>query len=188
MRDMAQLPYTTLPPAPETVTATAVLSRLVDGLSFRYRWATEGLDDADLTYRPCAEGQSLGEVLAHVHVLGSWVAASLGAAGQPKGPTYGEVMEQQPAPSALQPLRRSTLDAFARVRETLAALGDEGLPTVTLTGSLKAEPEAFWSMINGPLADALTHVGQVAVWRRAVGKPAPRADVFRGRPPRDHVA
>jgi len=184
MPPMSEMPYTTLPAVPESVTATSVLCRLVDGLSFRYRWATEGLEDADLAYRPSDDGMSLGEVMAHIHVLGSWVAASLGAAGRPKGPTYGEVMEGEPAPSEHDALRRETLAVFARVRGHLEALGEEGLATVTLTGSLKAEPEPFWCMINGPLADALTHVGQVAVWRRALGKPAPRADVFRGNPPR----
>ena len=36
---------------------------------------------------------------------------------------------------------------------------------------------------KGPYADFLTHVGQVAAWRRQAGSPAPRADVFRGEPP-----
>ena len=29
----------------------------------------------------------------------------------------------------------------------------------------------FWYWINGPLADALTHVGQITSWRRISGNP-----------------
>ena len=29
----------------------------------------------------------------------------------------------------------------------------------------------FWYWINGPLADALTHVGQITSWRRIAGNP-----------------
>jgi hypothetical protein len=31
----------------------------------------------------------------------------------------------------------------------------------------------FWSLINGPIADALWHVGQVVSLRRASGNPFP---------------
>ena len=57
------------------------------------------------------------------------------------------------------------------------------LSGVTITGTRSKEPQPFWSIINGPLADGLTHVGQVASWRRMAGNPVPVADVFRGLPP-----
>ena len=39
----------------------------------------------------------------------------------------------------------------------------------------------FWNMINGPIADALWHAGQVASFRRSSGNPMnPRVDVFMG--------
>ena len=47
----------------------------------------------------------------------------------------------------------------------------------------RGEEFPFWNLVNGPLADALTHIGQVNSWRRIAGKPAPPADVFRGLPP-----
>jgi hypothetical protein len=38
-------------------------------------------------------------------------------------------------------------------------------------------------MINGPLADALTHVGQINAFRRLAGNPTPKARLFTGEPP-----
>lgn len=35
-------------------------------------------------------------------------------------------------------------------------------------------PVPFWYLINGPIADALTHVGQISSWRRMAGNPQPK--------------
>jgi len=40
-------------------------------------------------------------------------------------------------------------------------------------------------LINGPFSDALTHVGQVASWRRINGNPILGANVFFGTPPKE---
>ena len=40
----------------------------------------------------------------------------------------------------------------------------------------------FWNAINGPVADALSHVGQVVSYRRAAGNPIdPQVNVFLGK-------
>ena len=41
------LPYAKIP-APHRATAGAVVSRMLDGLGFRYYWATQGLQKEDL--------------------------------------------------------------------------------------------------------------------------------------------
>jgi hypothetical protein len=48
-------------------------------------------------------------------------------------------------------------------------------------GSVRDHP--IWYLINGPLADALTHVGQINAWRRLAGNPCPKVSVFLGLPP-----
>ncbi len=45
----SELPYREIPDPPENYTPGTVVSRLVDGLGFRYYWATEGLREEDLT-------------------------------------------------------------------------------------------------------------------------------------------
>ncbi|MCA0235259.1 MAG: hypothetical protein LCH81_02635 [Bacteroidetes bacterium] len=39
----------------------------------------------------------------------------------------------------------------------------------------------FWNMLNGPIADALWHIGQVVTFRRSSGNPFnSKASVFNG--------
>jgi hypothetical protein len=51
---------------------------LVDGIGFRYRWATEGIDEGSLGFRPAPDCMSLGELLQHIHGLLRWVGERAG--------------------------------------------------------------------------------------------------------------
>ena len=55
------LPYAELPEASSTYTAGTVAARMVDGLGFRYYWASEGLRSEDLSYKPSAEARTTDE-------------------------------------------------------------------------------------------------------------------------------
>lgn len=165
------LPYHAIQSPPAEVRGTTVLARLVDGLGFRLRWATEGLRPQDLDFRPGPDSMTLRELLHHVARLVAWADSHLG----------GPPVADQPGDPAAQ--REGTLRRLAALRERLLALPDEALARVQITGTPERGPQPFWSIVNGPLADALTHVGQINAWRRLAGNPPPRADVFRGRPP-----
>lgn len=184
MTAVDELPYREIPPPPERLDGVSVLARLVDGLGFRYRWATEGLRAPDLAFRPSAGSMSIGEVLQHALGLVVWVEGSLRRS--PKHEPEG-LMDTVPVASeeGLEALRRETLETLVRLRALLLEKGDAALAEVTIIGTPAKGPQPFWSAINGPLADFLTHVGQIASWRRTAGNPAPAADVFRGLPPRD---
>ena len=43
----------------------------------------------------------------------------------------------------------------------------------------------MWNLLNGPLADFLTHVGQITAWRRIAGCPAPAPQYLLGLAPID---
>lgn len=181
---MSELPYTTLPPAPDHISGPGVLARLVDGMGFRYRWATEGLTGDELTYRTCDEAFTLGEVLAHMDMLLLWIEGSVRGSleSEPAQLDHGYKVTPKEWPE----LRECTLARLVDLRALLHGTQPEDLAQVTLTGDPKKGPEPFWNAINGPMADFLTHVGQVASWRRLAGNPAPRADVFRGLPPKSY--
>jgi len=167
---MDELPYLRLPDPPERVRGATVMARLVDGLAFRYRWATEGLRADDADFRPSPQTMTVKELLAHIARLISWVDGHLG--GQ-ASPSFADDLEG---------LRRQTLNHLSKVRARLVEMDDTALAQHRIVGS-KGDSHPFWNMLNGPLADALTHVGQVNAWRRLAGNPSPRADVFRGKPP-----
>jgi hypothetical protein len=64
-----------------------------------------------------------------------------------------------------------------KLRQHLVSLDDRALEKITI------DDHPFWHMINGPIADALTHVGQINSFRRLAGNPTPRAGLFTGEPP-----
>lgn len=168
-----------LPAPPETLDVAALLVRLVDGLGFRYRWATEGLRDDDGGLRPSDGQMSLLELMAHVRDLVGWCSACA-AASVDEPPRY----DVGPVGDVLG-LRQQTLDALVRLRATFGTRDPAELARLRLVGRRGGDGVPFLHMLNGPLADALTHVGQIAAWRRFGGRPGPAADVFRGRPPRE---
>jgi len=172
--------------AEHTPTACAVLRRLVDGLAFRYRWASEGLRAEDLAFRPSEGSMNLGELLDHLRYLARWVQLNLSAALEGHEPVrYPDCCSALPDPAG-DPLllRTQTLAAWGAMSDALVDAADTDLRRVVLVGGKEPSPFPIWNMLNGPLADALTHVGQLNSWRRALGNPAPSADVFRGRAPR----
>jgi hypothetical protein len=154
------------------VTATTILVRLADGLGFRYHWATKGLRDEDYEYQPSPDSMSMRQLLGHIYGLVNWFLQSLGE-------------ETQPLPEApgLQEIRGFTLDKISRIRSRLLETSPEQLVKLRIRNRGGEYP--FWNMINGPLSDALTHVGQVNSWRRLNGNPVPAHNVFLGRPARE---
>jgi hypothetical protein len=165
--------YDFIPDPPAAMSAGAILGRLADAVGFRYRWATEGITAADMAARPAEGCMSLGELLAHVLELLSWVAGRVGVQ-----PHSEPVQSGEP-----RVLRARTLELAAALGARFKAMPDGELAAVRIRSS-RGDELPIWNVVNGPLADALTHVGQILSWRRIAGSPAVPADVFRGRPPR----
>jgi hypothetical protein len=160
------LPFYQLDSYPGRVTGPTILVRLLDGLGFRFRWATEGLTEQDYAFSPGEGSQSIGQLAGHIWGLVNWVCwAVLG-----QGEERPETAEQQ---------RVGTLHLLLRLREHVASMDVDALAAVTIRDL------PFWHILNGPLADALTHVGQINAFRRLAGNPTPGAKVFTGEPPND---
>ena len=67
---MAQeLPFSSIPKAPVNYSASNSISRMIQGLGFRYHWATEGLKAKDLKYRPTEESRSTMGTIQHIYSL-----------------------------------------------------------------------------------------------------------------------
>ncbi len=175
------LPYETFPPAPESVDGPGVLARIVDSMGFRYRWATEGLGSEAMSFQAGEGAMTLGEVLAHLCVLVRWTEGSVRSslAGEDAGSYMGFV----DVPEVWDELRADTLEKLVELRDLFASADPALLADATITGHPDHGPQSFWCMLNGPLADFLSHVGQVASWRRMAGDPVPSTDLFRGLPP-----
>ncbi|MBK8503873.1 MAG: hypothetical protein IPL46_17655 [Saprospiraceae bacterium] len=157
--------YYEIPTAPESYSATSVAARLVDGLGFRYFWATEGLNDKDLSFKPSEDARTTYETIEHIHGLTSVLLNT--AEMKPSG---GE--EDQP--DNFEDLRQATLRNIQRASEILKDPNSnlEDMPMIFQRSNGNSE-YPFWNLINGPICDALWHVGQVVTFRRSSGNPLP---------------
>ena len=63
------LPFSELGPYADNFTTETVITRLIEGLGFRYYWATDGLRDIDLSYKPSDDSRSSLDVLEHIYGL-----------------------------------------------------------------------------------------------------------------------
>jgi hypothetical protein len=165
-----------IPDPPATMTAGAILGRLADGIGFRYRWATERITAADMAFKPAEGCMSLGELLSHVLELLSWIAEHVGMQ-----PQYELVKSGEP-----EVLRTRTLELAAALSGRFKGMADADLAAVRIRSS-RGDTLPVWNIVNGPLSDSLTHIGQILSWRRIAGSPPVPADVFRGSPPRGRV-
>ena len=165
--------FYTIPEAPSTYSPAHVLARMVDGLGFRYYWASRGLQMDDLSYSPNKEARTTLQTLQHIDGLTNVVRNTI--AGKPTTPSDNTTL-------TFDQLRSKTLSQLQEASEYLHShdLNPEKQRMVFRNdhGSMEYP---LWNLINGPLSDALWHVGQVVSFRRSSGNPLPAGvDVLRG--------
>jgi len=170
------LPYYEIPSYPESFTAGAVASRMIDGVGFRYFWATEGLRPEDLAFEPSAEARTSEETIAHIYELSTIIVNSVTK-------TANVANENQKPPFA--EMRRRTLENLKTASDRLRVCTDQEMKEFKLifkreNGTTAEFP--FWNQLNGPIADCLWHIGQVVSFRRSSGNPfTEKANVFTGK-------
>ncbi|HLZ17496.1 MAG TPA: hypothetical protein VKQ08_10670 [Cyclobacteriaceae bacterium] len=164
------LPYYEIPGYPETFTAGAVASRLIDGLGFRFYWATEGLRSADLSYRPNDEARTSLETIEHIYGLSKMILYST---------KQKEKISEPNAKLSFAGMRKAVLQNLKAASEKLLVSSDQDLKDFKIM--LNGQEYPFWNQLNGPIADCLWHVGQVVSFRRSSGNPfSGKVEVFTG--------
>ena len=159
-----KLPFYEIPTAPESYTPGTVAARMVDGLGFRYYWATDGLRKEDLNFKPSSDARTTEETIDHIYGLSKFIRNSLLENNKDTSKIHTDFKDKR-----LQTLLNLKVVSDAlRKTETPFNLDETGVP--------------FWNIINGPIADALWHCGQVVSFRRSSGNPFnPKVDVFMGK-------
>ena len=171
-----KLPYEEIGDSPETYTSATVAARMIDGLGYRYYWATEGLREEDLNFKPSDDARTTMETIFHLYGLsGTIVNASKNAPN---------IRPAENVPEGYEPLRAATLKNLAEASEILKKNPDQDmseLKVIFQNGENRSE-FPYWNMINGPIADAIYHTGQVVSFRRSSGNPMnPKVSVFSGK-------
>ncbi len=169
-------PYHQIPDYPLEYTASNVAARVVDGLGYRYYWATYELRDEDLAYRPSEDSRTVAETLDHIYGLTNTLLNAASKKPNTRSPRPEMTWEEK---------RLKTLDNIQQASDLLKASTDdaelEEFKVIFQRGDRTSE-FPFWNMLNGPLADAIYHVGQIVSHRRASGNPLhPGVSVFSGK-------
>jgi len=159
-----KLPYYEIPEHSETYTAGTVASRMLDGLGFRYYWATEGLREEDLNYKPSESGRTSAETIDHLFGLSNFILNSMSS----------EKRKKEDIELSFEGKRKQTLLNIKKASDILRTSDD--------ISKFDNDRFPFWNIINGPIADALWHCGQVVMLRRASGNPFnSKVSVFSGK-------
>lgn len=170
------LPYFEIPETPENYSPGNVAARMIDGLGFRYYWATEGLRDEDLKFQPNEEARTSEETIDHIYRLTRTIVNAT-----KKIPNIRSNDEPE---LTFSEKRKATLENLQMASNILKACEDkemEEFQVIFQRGETSSE-YPFWNLINGPIADAIWHVGQVVSFRRSSGNPFnSKASVFSGK-------
>lgn len=159
-----KLPYYEIPEYPESYTAGTVSARMIDGLGFRYYWATEGLTEIDLAHKASKSGRTSAETIDHIYGLSKFIRNSI----------LEDNKDNNEQELSFEAKRKQTLLNFKLVSDVLRNT-DQPI-------SLDKTQVPFWNIINGPIADALWHCGQLVMLRRSSGNPFnSKVSVFQGK-------
>lgn len=170
------LPYYQIPEYPEKFTAESVVIRMIDGLGFRFYWATEGLRPQDLAFKPTAESRTSEETIDHILGLSSIIINALqNKANMRSG--------EETSPLTFEVKRKQTLENLKKASDLLqvGTIRLDDCKMIFKNGD-KSTEYPFWNVINGPIEDAIWHVGQVVTFRRSSGNPfTSKASVLSGK-------
>ena len=157
-----ELPYKEIPSYPANYTKGTVISRMIDGLGYRYYWATENLRALDLDFKPDTIARSTFETMEHIYKLSCMILnASKNQVNQRRGPIQMTVND----------LRSSTLDNLKLASEKMVLIDKLEDFNILFQNSSERKALPFWHVLNGPLADAIYHTGQIVSFRRTSGNP-----------------
>ena len=170
------LPYKMIPDYPVDYSPGNIVSRMIDGLGYRYYWATEGLRKEDLNFDPTEESRNTLQTLEHIYQLSVTIVN-----------TANNIPNKRPLlpmDTSYQYLRKNTLINLQQASQLFANKNKKQIANIKVvfeSNAKKSEFE-FWHAINGFISDAIYHTGQIVSFRRMSGNPInSTVNVFMGK-------
>ena len=154
-----KLPYRQIPKIKENYTAQNTVARMIDGLAFRYYWASEGLRAEDLAYQPKGAGRDCQQTINHLYDLTNMMLRLTKT-------DFKQAIEKDEMVFAA--MRKQTLLNLEALSKEIKESKNLSEFTVRKDGEISVP---FFNVINGPIADAIWHAGQIASFRRSSGNP-----------------
>jgi len=162
-------PFHQLPAPPTDCTAANVLARLVDAVGYRFHLATKGLSENEADFRPVEGSMNMLELLDHMYKVLFFAYQTF----QPDALSRKDL-------HTLQEYQTAILELAQQFSEKLKAMTDEELVASQIYLKRTDTHYSFWYLINGPIGDVMTHIGQINSWRRMAGNPVERTSPFTG--------
>ncbi|MFT6322196.1 MAG: hypothetical protein ACJAT4_003131 [Granulosicoccus sp.] len=163
--------FQSLPPTPTNSNSGAILSRFIVAIGFRYQIATKGLTQNEIEFRPVEGSMNMLELLDHIYKVLTWAYKAFDKNAKLEIPsnTFDDYQER-------------TLQVCESFRKRLEEMSDEEIEQTEVYLKRIDTTFSFWYLINGPISDVLTHIGQINSWRRIAGNPVDRISPFTGKP------
>lgn len=159
-----------IPDYPSEITAVSSIVRIIDGLGFRYFWATENLTKKDFDFAAGNGSMSINDLNLHIYDLAFFTAESMKC----------KPINKRDSLNTFEITRTEILNLYELLSKQLRVLTQEELINCSFYSEKYKKEFPFWQLLNGPIADALTHVGQMTSWRRIAGNTQPKVNVFLG--------
>jgi hypothetical protein len=162
------VPYYQVPEYSKEFTAGTMAARMVDALGFRFYWSSEGLTDTDLAYKPSEDMRSTEDTIDHILDLSYIIVNSTLNKANGKVDTSGMTYSDKRKQALINlKIAADILRTSDDISQYTIIFGENEIP--------------FWNQVNGPIADAIWHCGQLASFRRTSGNPInPNVNHFRG--------
>ena len=168
-------PYEEIGEFPDSYSMGNLIKRLIDGLGYRYHWATESLTESDLSFRVSDGSRTSLETLEHLLAISGFILrVSQGR--------YNKQLEEEKF-NFVQ-IRQQTLNQLQEASQLMGQMKDEDFKLLEILIKQRDQKISLplWIMINGPISDAIYHTGQIVLLRRISGNPInPNIDIFTGK-------
>lgn len=157
----ANLPFSEISEYPTEFSQANIVSRMIEGLGYRYYWATKSLTEKDLNYKSSDDARSTLQIIEHIYSLTEMISSSF------KNNEYEFTLVK----GTYNELREKTLLNLKYIQGELKSNPDFSQLSLRFERGGTKMKFPFWNQINGPISDALWHCGQVVMNRRASGNP-----------------
>ena len=155
------LPFSEIGEYPADFSQANIISRMIEGLGYRYYWATKSLTENDLNYKSSEDARSTIQIIEHIYSLTMMISSSF----EKKEFKFTSVTYNY------DELRTKTLLKLKYIHDELRSNPDFSQLFIKFERGRTKMEFPFWNQINGPISDALWHCGQVVMNRRSSGNP-----------------
>ncbi len=147
----------------ENYSNKAIVSRFIHSVGFRYYWATEGLRDEDLKYKPSETGINTRETLEHIYGLSIMIHNGFHNKEITRSKSYPDLTYDE--------LRKATLDLLKNTIMLLDNFSENDFQNNKIIFGKQSYD--LYNLFHGPISDSLYHIGQIVTFRRSSGNPIP---------------